>query len=85
MDELKAEAHNAHERLNQQITSLLNDDKITAIMATSLLNDFNYTDDTAKNLLDAAQALMASHTELLAEAAQEVILDDDEIEQMPSS
>jgi phosphate:Na+ symporter len=85
MDELKAEAHNAHERLNKQITSLLNDEKISALMATSLLNDFNYSDDTAKNLLDAAQALMASHTELLAEAAQEVILDEDEIEQMASS
>ena len=80
LDELKAEALASHDRLNKQITDLLNDNKITALMATSLLNDFNYSDQTAKNLLDSAQALLASHADLLAEAAQAVVLDEDEIE-----
>ena len=53
---------------------------ITPMMATSLLNDFNYVDDTSNQLLDCAQSLLASHADLLAEAAQEVILDEDEID-----
>ena len=85
LDELKAEALASHDLLNKQITDLLNDNKITPLMATSLLNDFNYSDETAKNLLDSAQALLASHADLMAEAAQEVILDEDEIESLAKS
>jgi len=50
-------------------------------MATSLLNDFNYVDETSRNLLDTAQALLISHSDLVAEAAQEVVLDEDEIDE----
>ncbi|MCP4186403.1 MAG: Na/Pi cotransporter family protein [Gammaproteobacteria bacterium] len=80
MDELKAEVMVTHNELNKRITGVLKDSQITPEMATSLLNDFNYVDDTSNNLLDCSQALLASHTDLVAEAAQEVILDDDEIE-----
>ena len=52
------------------------------MMATSLLNDFNYVDQTAQNLLDTAQALLISHTDLVAEAAQEVVLDEEEIDEV---
>lgn len=79
MDELKAEILVTHEELNARITGVLNDHQITPAMATSLLNDFNYVDGTSKHLIDCAQALMASHADLVAEAAQEVILDEEEI------
>jgi hypothetical protein len=46
-----------------------------------LLNDFNYVDETSRQLLDTAQALLVSHSDLVAEAAREVVLDKDEIEQ----
>jgi phosphate:Na+ symporter len=80
MDELKAEIQSAHRELDVRITEVLRDDLITPGMATSLLNDFNYVDETSRNLLDTAQALMSSHVDLVAEAAQEVVLDEDEIE-----
>ena len=80
MDELKAEIQSAHAELDTRVTGILRDDQITPIMATSLLNDFNYVDETSRHLLDVAQALMISHSDLVAEAAQEVVLDEDEIE-----
>ncbi len=80
MDELKAEIQSAHADLDVRVTGILRDDRITPIMATSLLNDFNYVDETSRHLLDTAQALLFSHSDLVAEAAQEVVLDEDEIE-----
>ena len=80
MDELKAEIQSAHADLDVRVTEILRDDRITPIMATSLLNDFNYVDETSRHLLDTAQALLFSHSDLVAEAAQEVVLDEDEIE-----
>jgi len=82
LDEHKAEAISANETLNARINTLLRSEQISPQMATSLLNDFNYSDETAKKLLDSAQALLASHVDLLAEAAHEVRLDEDEIEQL---
>ena len=85
MDELKAEILVTHGELDKRITEVLRDNQITPAMATSLLNDFNYVDTTSNNLLDCAQALLASHADLIAEAAQEVILDDEEIEKVSTS
>ena len=85
LDELRAEASQAHNDLNENVTELLREEKITAIMATSLLNDFNSSDDTAHKLLNSAQALFSSHDDLIAEAAKEVILDEDEIEGLSTS
>ncbi|MCP4339685.1 MAG: Na/Pi cotransporter family protein, partial [Desulfobulbaceae bacterium] len=80
MDELKVEIQVKHGELNTRISEVLRDNQITPAMATSLLNDLNYADQTSNSLLDCAQALMASHIDLVAEAAQEVILDEDEVE-----
>ena len=80
MDELKAEIRLEHRQLDERITEVLRDERITPTMATSLLNDINYADESARNLLDTAQALLISHSDLIAEAAQEVVLDEDEID-----
>ena len=80
MDELKAEIQSAHADLDGRVTSVLRDNRITPAMATSLLNDFNYVDETSRHLLDTAQALLISHSDLVAEAALEVVLDEEEIE-----
>ena len=85
LDEFKAEAEAAHELLNNRINEMLQSQSISPLMATSLMNDFNYSDETAKNLIDSAQALLATHDDLLAEAAQEVILDEDEIENLSTA
>ena len=80
LDILKSEALDAHDALNTSIQEALNSQRITPMMATSLLNDFNYSDETAKCLVDCAQALLSSHEELLADAEQEIDLDE-EVEQ----
>jgi phosphate:Na+ symporter len=80
IDEMKAELQLEHRQLDERITQVLRDDRITSMMATSLLNDFNYVDQTAHNLLDTAQALLVSHSDLISEAAQELVLDEDEID-----
>jgi phosphate:Na+ symporter len=85
LDEFKAEVQDAQDALNVRITELLRNEQITPLMATSLLNDFNYADETAKHLLDLAQVLMASHSDLVAEAAQEVILEEGEIENLSAA
>jgi len=81
IDELKAEIQLEHGQLDGRVTEVLRDERITAVMATSLLNDFNYVDETAHHLLDTAQAVLVSHSDLVAEAAQEVVLDEDEIDE----
>ena len=85
LDESKAERANAQELVNATITKLLNSRHITPLMATSLLNDFNYSDETMENLIDVGQALFSSHADLIAEAAQEIVLDADEIENLSSA
>ena len=80
MDELKAELQLDRSQLDERVARVLRDDRITPMMATSLLNDFNYVDETARHLLDMAQALLVSHADLVAEAASDVVLDHDEIE-----
>ena len=63
---------------------MLNGKRITPLIATSLLNDFNYSNETTKNLIDVGQALFSSHADLMAKAAQEIVLDEEEIEKLSS-
>ncbi len=74
---LRKEVKTSHDQLNHRISEVLRDERITPEMATSLLNDFNYVDGTLKDLVDCAKALLSSHDELLAEAAEEISLDED--------
>ena len=80
MDEIKSEIQLNQQELDDRISRVLRDDQITPMMATSLLNDFNYVDETSRHLLDTAQALLVSHSDLVAEAAREVVLDEDEMD-----
>jgi len=85
LDELKAVVQKSHRELDTRITEILADSLITPAMATSLLNDIKYVDGTSNQLLDCARALLGSHADLIAEAAQEVVLDDDEIEKISAA
>ncbi len=77
LKKMRKEIKISHSELNMHISEVLRDEHITPEMATSLLNDFNYVDHTLKDLVDCAKALLGSHEELLAEAAEEINLDDD--------
>jgi phosphate:Na+ symporter len=73
---LRKEVRTSHGELSERIFALLRDRRITPEMATSLLNDFNYVDGTLKDLVDSAKALLSSHEELLAEAAEDIDLNE---------
>lgn len=77
---LKKDVRIKHAELNDHVAAVLRDERITASMATSLLNDFNYVDGTMKNLYDCVKALLSTHTEIIEEAAEEVNLEDDDID-----
>lgn len=77
---LKKDVRIKHAELNDHVADVLRDERITAAMATSLLNDFNYVDGTMKNLYDCVKALLSTHTEIIEEAAEEINLEDDDID-----
>lgn len=79
LDELKAENAIDQGVINDRITHLLQKRHIDGYMATSLLNDANYTDETVKSVISATQALLASNDQLIAQAAQDIALEDEEI------
>ena len=76
LDVHKSNARKAKKRMDSKISDYLQDDQITPSMATSLMNDFSYSHKTAKNLIDSAKALLASHDYLMAETAIEMDLND---------
>ncbi len=76
LDQRKAEAKAAKKTIDTTVSQLLQEDQISPLMATSLLNDFNYSHRTAKNLFDFSTAILSTHDELIAEAAEETNLDD---------
>ena len=84
LDKFKLEVEQSRGEMNRGIDALLQNRSITPHMATSLLNDYGYAEDTAWNLLDSAQVLFASHEALVAEAEQEVVLDEDDIRELSS-
>ncbi|MDA9982099.1 Na/Pi cotransporter family protein, partial [Gammaproteobacteria bacterium] len=85
LDEFKLEMEQSRNKLNLDIDALLLDQSITPHMATSLLNDYGYAEDTAWNLVNVAHAMLASHDALVAEAEQAVTLDREEIEELARS
>ncbi len=85
LKKMKKAVRMKHSELNAHISDVLRDEHITPIMATSLLNDFNYVDGTLKGLYDCAKALLSSHEELVADAVQEISLDDEDMEEVTSA
>jgi len=82
LDGFKLDIGRSLEQLNESLDQVLQTQQISPIMATSLLNDSKYADDVSWGLLNSAQAMLASHDVLVAEAEEEVILDRDEIREL---
>ncbi|HPE60896.1 MAG: Na/Pi cotransporter family protein [Thiothrix sp.] len=79
LDSLKVEVEQDRQSIHQHIDELIRHQRITPLMATSLLNDFTYSDEVAHHLIDAARNLLILQREPEMEAAQEIMLDEDEI------
>ncbi len=80
LKKMKKAVKTSHNELNDRISGVLRDQRITPAMATSLLNDFNYVDGTLKELYDCAKALLSSHADLVADAAESINLDEDDLD-----
>ena len=85
LDEFKVELEQSLKEMTQSVDGLLRDQLITPHMATSLLNDSAYAEDVSRKLVSSAQAMLASHDVLVAEAEEEIILDKEEIETLAGS
>lgn len=64
---------------NQSLNKLIRDDKISNLMATSLMNDTSYAYDIANRLIKMAKTLFISRFPDRTVAREAVLLEDDEI------
>ncbi len=61
------------------IDRLIREDKISAAMATSLMNDYGYAQNIVSNLVDMAEVLFGSRDIATRDAEDLIALDDEEI------
>ena len=82
LDELKVESAEADMRINRRVSELLRKGQISSMMATSLLNDSKYAQDSANKLISITQTLLATHNERITDVVQEVMLNPEEVEEI---
>ena len=79
LDSLKLDMKANDVTVNGEMERLIRDKKITAVMATSMMNDANYAYGVAKNLIQMGESLFASGNLDMNEAVRSVALNDDEV------
>ncbi len=80
LDGLRLQMEENDVTLNGDLDRLIREGKITAPMATSLMNDSSYSYDVARNLIAAGGGLFGSHDMGMHKAARDIDLDEDELE-----
>ena len=84
-DTLRMEMEEEDTTRNGMLESLIREDKITAAMATSLMNDSAYAYDVAKNLVQLGEVLFAKGDLAQRQTEQEIALTEDELEEVRAS
>ncbi len=79
LDVIKLEMEEADSTANGMLDTLIREEKITPLMATSLMNDSAYAYDVTKNLVQIGEVLFAAGDQATKEAEQAILLDDDDI------
>lgn len=79
LDSLKLDMKANDTTANGDMEALIRDNKITAVMATSMMNDSNYAYDVAKNLIQMGESLFASGDLDMNDAVRSVALTEDEV------
>ena len=79
LDSLKLEMEENDITANGALETLIRDNKITAEMATSLMNDSSYAYDVAKNLIQMGETLFATGDYDMKLAERSVALTDEEV------
>jgi len=73
---LEIEEHDA--AINKMLEQLIRENRISAKMATSLMNDTAYAYDVARNLVQMGKALFARGSAGMKEARRSIALDEDD-------
>lgn len=79
LDGLRLQMEENDSTLNGNLDHLIRDGRITAPMATSLMNDSSYAYDVARNLIAAGESLFGPQDLGMRQAARDMELDEDEM------
>ncbi len=79
LDDYKVAAEEMNNITSGNIDRLIREDKISAAMATSLMNDYGYAQNIASNLVDMAEVLFGSRDIATRDAEDLIALDEQEI------
>lgn len=82
LDNIKLEMKENDSTVNGKLEGLIRENKITALMATSLMNDAAYAYDVTKNLVQMGEVLFASGTQTMKDAERSIALDDDDMDEV---
>jgi len=80
LDKLKVEMEQGDVVANGLLDELIREDKITATMATSVMNDSAYTYDISSKLIDMGMVLFAARALELRAAARDLTLSEEELD-----
>lgn len=82
LDSLKLDMRKNDATVNGDMEKLIRANKITALMATSMMNDANYAYGVAKNLIQMGESLFAGGDLGMKEALRSVSLTEDEVDEI---
>jgi phosphate:Na+ symporter len=82
LDVMRLEMEENDSLVNVSIENLVREEKITPLMATSLMNDASYAYDVTKNLLQMGETLFATGEQSMKDAERTLLLNDDDISEV---
>ncbi len=82
LDTMKVEMKENDSTVNGMLEKLIREEKITPLMATSLMNDASYANDVTRDLLQMGEVLFATGDLSMKAAERMILLDEDDVEEM---
>ena len=82
LDAVKLALEESDRKLNRALDELIRKNKISAYVATSLMNDSGYAYDIGRNLLEMAQTLFVNRDRPVTDAERQLALDDQDLEKV---
>ncbi|MES9872585.1 MAG: Na/Pi symporter [Candidatus Sedimenticola sp. 6PFRAG7] len=79
LDVMKLEMEENDSTVNGVLEALIREEKITPLMATSLMNDSAYAYDVTKNLVQMGEVLFSTGDQAMKDAERIIALDDEDV------
>jgi len=79
LDAMKLEMKENDSTVNGMLETLIRENKITPLMATSLMNDASYAYHVTNNLVQMGEVLFATGSQSMKDAERLIALDDDDV------